>query len=73
MAYAGEEDLKCSRESQFCNFSAFEIEEGSKTTWRWEKARWELDYRMVNKITCFIKVGLFQRCVNLGIYDCITL
>lgn len=32
-----------------------------------EKARWGLDYRRVNKITCFPEggYGLFQWCVKL--------
>ena len=36
-------------------------------TWRWDKARWELDYRIVNKIMCSLESAydLFQKCVIL--------
>ena len=36
-----------------CSFFAFEIKEG--TSGRLEKARLGLDYRLVNKIMCFLE------------------
>ena len=38
-----------------------------KITWRWDKARKELGYRIVNKILCSLEgcYILFQRCINL--------
>lgn len=40
------------RRIQFCNlFNASEInEETRKITWSWEKARWGVDYRIVNSV-----------------------
>lgn len=49
-----------------------------KIQWRQEKARWELDYRRVNKILCSLEVGMpsrditSQRCVNLDIQGQLT-
>lgn len=44
-------------ESKFCNlFDTFEINERAKEDYlKWEKARWALDYRLVNKIICSLK------------------
>ena len=69
MTYAGEQNLKCSQEQQFCSFFyTFEIKEGTnKDYMEVEEERWGLDYWIVNKIICSPKCGysLFQRCVNL--------
>ena len=37
-----------------------------KITWRWEKSKVGLDYRIVNKIMCSLEggYGIFQMCVN---------
>ena len=53
----------------FFGFFAVEVKEGTlrKITWRWAKAKWELDYKIINKMMCFLEGAnsLFPRCVNL--------
>lgn len=66
MTVAGKQDLKCFLEWQFAaSFMHFELRrELRKITGRWEKTRQGLDYRIIDKIICFLEGGYF-RGVNL--------
>ena len=59
MIVAGQQDLKCSQEQQFCRFVyALEIKGKPKKDERMrEEARWGIDYRIADKFMCLLKCG----------------